>query len=288
MSSFQSHLAALQAKIQAKTGAPIPGNLLASGNQLAGKTSAAQIQQMLTGGQQNYFAAPTQAPPSNPNTFYGTGLSALATAPWGTAPSTEGNFTTRDVRWAHGPYSVGYLDKHYYLSRVSREGGRIDLYAGSLPPSRALLAAVIRWDRGHRPRVNARDEFGSLLGVRYFRITDSLHLQSPSQGTIWDSAVLNAVGWSDDNAVRGSVGIHAAWPAMGANSFPVIDAGGQVIARVRGQGKYVMGKEGWRAERVIVDTVYLPHALKTASRVRRMEALYPSIAFEDESWTLER
>lgn len=211
--------------------------------------------------------------------------------------SHDAPMSNRVVCWAQGSYSVGIDEGRYYVTRTSRqktENGedgqayaRFDLYSGEQPPTRALVAAIIRWDRDHRPKVNARDVFGSLLGVRYFRLTDHLMLQSPAQGTVWEAEVLHADHWSDESVVRGVYGIHAAWPSMGSDVKPVIDfEDSHVVAHVRGQGRFAAGKMGWRAEIVIVDTVYLPRAVWPHRR--RLEKRYPAITFEEESWTLEK
>jgi len=183
-------------------------------------------------------------------------------------------------------YAANYFSLYHGLDTF------VCSWNGKSMPSRSILAHAIRFHRSCRPRVNARDPVdGSLMGVRYFILTDDYHLQSPQQKTVWEKATLTVPQWSDDSAVRGEMGVHACWPAWNGVMQPHIDmeCPNGVMAQVRGYGKYVSGKEGWRAEKVIVDTVYLPPELVNRWRVvKRLSRLYPEITFEAEPWTLER
>jgi hypothetical protein len=162
-------------------------------------------------------------------------------------------------------------------------------------PSRSSIAAAIREDRLRKLCVNARDPMdGSLLGVRIFKLSPSLKLQSPNQGTIWESNVLQiADEWQETEIVRGAAGIHAAWPPRSLMVAPLIDTvkpdAVSLFSCVRGYGRYVAGTEGWRAEKVIVDRVFLPESIRSRWRMmKRLEKLYPEISFEEQPWTLER
>lgn len=106
----------------------------------------------------------------------------------------------------------------------------------------------------------ARDGDGSLIGWRYWDL-DHLRsqLRSPVQQTMWTGPVLRADGWSEEDAVRGAVGVHA---AVSPAYLPRIPGRGfdwtNVYGRVRGSGRYVVGDRGWRAEVVTIDRLYLP------------------------------
>lgn len=189
-----------------------------------------------------------------------------------------------------GAYKLKDTGKHFNLYHD------LDTYvcswARKAMPSRSILAHAIRFHRACRPRVGKRDLVdGSLVGVRYFTWTDDYHLQSPQRKTVWESSTLAVAGWDESEAVRGVCGIHACWPSWNGAIQPHIDmeCPNGVMAHVRGYGKFVSGKEGWRAEKVIVDTVYLPPELVNRWRVvKRLNRLYPEVTFEEEPWTLER
>lgn len=190
-------------------------------------------------------------------------------------------------------YDVTKQDKWYKLRYVARVGKEPWIIAWwEILPSRSLVASTIRWHRSILPRVNARDEYGMLLGVRYFKINEDFHLASPHMGTVWETSTLTATTWSDEDAVRGKYGIHASWPTRGSQVIPSIDyknTQGLVIGQVRGHGRTVLGTEGWRAEKAIIDTIYLPQALFSRWRVlKRLHTLYPDVTFLEEPWTLER
>lgn len=185
-------------------------------------------------------------------------------------------------------YCVRKIGSCYHVQNLKH---RYEVCTWKFVPSRRILAAAIRMDRGFRPRFNARDEFGSLLGVRWFRLGDDLRLVSPNQGTVWDTNVLTVSEWCESDAVRGVAGIHAAWPTMGGTVQPEIDTvePTNTLALVRGLGKFVSGATGWRAEKVIIDTVYLaPELINRWRVVKRLARLYPEISFEEQPWTLEK
>jgi hypothetical protein len=189
-----------------------------------------------------------------------------------------------------GEYIVERNSRFYY-SLCHHERGPLVTWIHF--PSRSAVAAAIRDDRARRPRKNARDAFGTLIGVRLYALTVDLHLMSPAQATVWNTNVLVAERWDESDAVRGTCGIHAAWPCVSPRVMPFIDTvnrgPNRVIACVRGMDRFVAGETGWRAERVIVDKVFLPSYIKHRWRyLKRLERLYPEVEFEEEPWTLER
>ncbi len=92
-------------------------------------------------------------------------------------------------------------------------------------------------------------------------------LMSPHHHTAWPQAHLTAASWSEEEALRGSAGIHArlvprhwrilGWPddhaSNGLDSNPVLVTG--IVERF---GRYVMGREGWRAEQVVIRELMAP------------------------------
>lgn len=232
---------------------------------------------------------PNPTPPGNALTIdWSSDWSIGNSSGWYTITSSSMETPKKPLALAvFGDYSLVETQWWYKLKHVKR--GTV---AGwKLIPSRAAIAAAIREERRTCPRVNARDDYGALLGVRCFDLTKDFRLTSPVQGTVWDSSVLTAVEWKEDGAVRGECGIHAAWPPRYWTAEPEIDCDGNtnIIACVRGMGRFVAGEEGWRAEKVIVDRVFLPVSLWNRWRVlKRLQKLYPEISFEEQPWTLER
>ena len=99
------------------------------------------------------------------------------------------------------------------------------------------------------------------LGWRAWNCRGGL-LLSPLRRTHWHDATLKAETWSDEQAVRGAAGIHARrmpkdWLRVDARWFPEVgrcDVHG-VVERF---GRYVLGKEGWRAEWVAIRELMAP------------------------------
>lgn len=118
----------------------------------------------------------------------------------------------------------------------------------------------------HERRMNLRSADGGLVGYRYWKLDirevdghRDYVLVSPHQGTIWEGPVLVADNWSNSSAHRGVAGIHATYRRKPDYSW---ESGTQVPheiwGRVRGYGEFVRGTDGWRAERVIVDKLWIP------------------------------
>jgi hypothetical protein len=117
--------------------------------------------------------------------------------------------------------------------------------------------------RGH---LRAAD--GALVGWRYwsvFRARPDL-LISPFRKTRWEGPVLNAHAWSTDEAVEGVAGIHATHAQKQARCIAAMERTRRgwrryfttvAVGRVRGCGKYVIGVNGWRAQQVIVDKLFI-------------------------------
>jgi hypothetical protein len=117
-----------------------------------------------------------------------------------------------------------------------------------------------------RPHLRAGD--GALVGWRYWRVSSALPdlLISPFRQTRWDGPVLTAHTWSTHDAVQGLAGIHATHTQKQARRFAALERGYRgsytytttvAIGRVRAYGRYVVGTNGWRAERVIVDKLFI-------------------------------
>jgi hypothetical protein len=187
-----------------------------------------------------------------------------------------------------GPYKLTFRESWYVLSREDKH-----IVAWLLLPNRSMIAAAIRNYRNSLPCPNSKDAFGSLLGIRFFTLSDDFILCSPQQRTRWETSVLTVEHWDESEVVRGVSGIHAAWPPRKLTRSPFVDSVDRpeltLTAAVRANGRFVAGKEGWRAEKVIIDTVYLPPELLGRSRIlKRLQNLYPEVSFEEEPWTLER
>lgn len=190
--------------------------------------------------------------------------------------------------WVSSRYSV-YKGERYQLYRNE---GWVVVRGWKDAPSRTTLASSILDARAREPRANAKDMFGMLLGVRFFRVGPDLFLHSPVRLTRWESSQLHAGQWQEDDALRGACGIHAAWPPKSFRVAPKIDhesTESLVVGEVRGFGKFVTGKEGWRAEKCAIDRIFLPTDVWVRkSHRKQLEKHYPEVAFEEEPWTLER
>lgn len=128
-------------------------------------------------------------------------------------------------------------------------------------PQEALLAAA-RERRFLRLRRGLRCSDGGLWGVREFDLLDSggrLVLVSPIRRTVWTRPALVAEEFEPSPAVDCAAGIHAYWPAAPFASRRIAQCadgrGLPVIALVRGYGRTVQGANGWRAERVVIDSL---------------------------------
>lgn len=126
-------------------------------------------------------------------------------------------------------------------------------------------------------------------------------LVSPHQGTGWPDAHLTAARWSEDDALRGSAGIHARrvprhWKIVGwpdDHSSSALDSNPMLVTGlVERFGRYVMGTEGWRAEQVVIRELMAPSTeigLKLEQRYPDAIVHYPDQIEEgDTSWTSEK
>jgi hypothetical protein len=117
-----------------------------------------------------------------------------------------------------------------------------------------------------RSRLRAGD--GAIIGWRYWRVCSQWPdlLISPFRQTRWEGPVLKAHTWSTHEAVQGLAGIHATHTQKHARKFAELERGYRgahtytttvAIGRVRAYDRYVVGTNGWRAERVIVDKLFI-------------------------------
>lgn len=193
-----------------------------------------------------------------------------------------------NIVWKCGDFKVkrSFTSDQFWLTYKGE-----DICTWDEKPSRRLLALTVKEFRKRTPQVGARDIDETLIGVRYFRVTDDGRIYSPTQQTLWTSAKMEAEHWADVEVVRGTSGIHAAWPPRDRKAKPIIDHPDRslFVAYVRGYGRYVQGTMGWRAQKVIIDTIFLPPSkLNRDWFMRNMTGAYPDITFEAEPWTLER
>jgi hypothetical protein len=126
-------------------------------------------------------------------------------------------------------------------------------------------------------RVDHKED-GMIVGLKALRWKHGA-LYSPTYGTRWDSCVLKAKYWSNQDALRGMTGIHAAWPTVDRRKLPTElwgylhyhDQG--VIAELVGWGQCVVGDIGWRAETVMLRKIYVIDARITA----QVQRAYPEV-----------
>jgi hypothetical protein len=165
-----------------------------------------------------------------------------------------------------------------------RDARRLEPWLGRWPcyPARDEIAAAVdafrpRWrairraaKRAELRRLAGRPDPSQpdTLGWRAWRWDPSQRcLVSPHQGTPWPQAELRTAVWSDEDAVRGAVGIHArrmprdwrgaAWPDAGSMEGP---SPTQLLVTgvVERYGRYVLGRTGWRSEWVMVRALRAP------------------------------
>lgn len=167
------------------------------------------------------------------------------------------------------PVGLGYVShRGAHLVEYTNQGG-----LGWTPHASRLEArrAILR----NRDMPVRRAADGGLVGWRVwvldtwrtYKYTDQgpepvrdvqTFLVSPHRGTTWNGPTLSAEVWSDEAAVEGHAGIHAALrpePIQGTLCFSAMNT---VTGRVRGYGRYVLGTRGWRAERVVIDYLRVP------------------------------
>lgn len=137
------------------------------------------------------------------------------------------------------------------------------------------------------------------LGFREWRWqADDKVLQSPVQGTLWETECLSAEVWDEGEAIRGVAGIHALlvprhWKILcelGFGPFPASPV--TVRGIVERYGKYVLGTEGWRAEQVVIRELLAPSTdigLDLEQRYPNVIVHYPDqLEDGDQSCTLEK
>jgi hypothetical protein len=88
---------------------------------------------------------------------------------------------------------------------------------------------------------------GSLVGWRAWKVAEHT-LVSPHQGDVWHGPYLRAEALASGAAVRNEAGIHACWTR--ADVLAQWDS--HAIGQVRGYGRAVWGREGWRAEECVI------------------------------------
>jgi len=120
--------------------------------------------------------------------------------------------------------------------------------------------------------VGARADDGGLLGWREWLYYDNV-LVSPHQLTAWDRAGLRADRWSDAALVRGEAGIHAHWPPRRHSTIRRPLDAGRIVGIVAGYGRCAVGDEGWRAEHVVIQTLFA----QTREQAAALKQRYPDV-----------
>ena len=152
-----------------------------------------------------------------------------------------------------------------------------DLEERLTSPTRSAAAAALVRMRGQLPLCGARLPDGALSGVKALRIGIDGRLYSPQLGVEWPGPVLVAPDFSMSDAVAGKTGIHAKWPRRDGDHTAAVweylpGRSHAAIALVAGYGRFVAGKLGWRAERVMLQRVYAPaqHVHSLAQKYREV------------------
>lgn len=124
-------------------------------------------------------------------------------------------------------------------------------------------------------------------------------LLSPHHGTPWTSAHLAAENWPENGDLRNEAGIHArlvpkhwkiiGWPEDTDSSGLADGAMPVVTGIVERYGRYVLGREGWRAEQAVIRELMAP----STEIGLALEQVYPDAIVhypdqEDETWTSEK
>lgn len=144
-----------------------------------------------------------------------------------------------------------------------------------VPPPAPMPRALPRW---LKPDPKQPDT----MGWRAW-LWDGEWLISPHQGTLWPTMDLVAACWSEEDAVRGSAGIHArlvprhwkivGWPDDASSggleelNMPLVTG---IVERF---GRYVLGTEGWRAEQAIIRELMAP----STEIGLKLEQKYPDV-----------
>lgn len=176
----------------------------------------------------------------------------------------------------HGPWSLRRTKTHWEFGDIEKRTIFLER------PTRLDLAEAIREFRRHDSKPSYAKP--STLGWRTFSWDrHNKCLKSPSQGTLWESNELIVNGWTDEGAVRGRAGIHACRLPRGDWKLadrPADMPTGICVALVERFERFVLGKEGWRAEWVIIKELLAPNP----AVARTLQKLYPDVKV----WIAER
>lgn len=153
-------------------------------------------------------------------------------------------------------------------------------------PNRKELADTLRRLRSTDSRASWKRP--DTLGWRTFGWHPTKHcLMSPVQKTLWTEPEMRVENWAEAAAVRGHAGIHACrlprgdWrKAQCPHDMPVLP----IVALVERFGKFVLGKEGWRAEWVFIKEIMVPDEA-TGRAVRRVYPEIPVAVAHKGHWT---
>lgn len=151
--------------------------------------------------------------------------------------------------------------------------------------SRSAAAVALLRMRAQLPVCGVKHHDGALLGVKALRIDSAGTLHSPQRGTEWPGPALIAEEFSFASAVEGKAGVHALWPRRDGEHAQCVKGylpeRRPAVAVVAGYGRYVTGKIGWRAEKVLLQTVYVPTDLADAVQSKYREAeVRPSLLLD--------
>jgi hypothetical protein len=141
------------------------------------------------------------------------------------------------------------------------------------------------------PKFTPSDLYPNTLGWRTW-VWDMTanELRSPVQGTTWNGTELRCEGWDETDVVRGVAGIHAHlvpddWhklvtpgaPYQGRAYAEFRSGGFRACVAVQGLverfGRFVLGREGWRAEWVQIRRLAAP----TDEIGLALEAAFPEV-----------
>lgn len=123
--------------------------------------------------------------------------------------------------------------------------------------------------RAESTRRRRRASDGALVGVRWW-IFDGACLMSPYQCTVWPTRELIAPHFGGGSRCRMRPGIHAFWRRREAVQEAV--NAGNIVGRVLGYGRYIAGHEGWRAERVVIDRLWIGR--RVSAQAETLQARY--------------
>jgi hypothetical protein len=138
----------------------------------------------------------------------------------------------------------------------------------------SLGHVAVRLERNMARRRALRAPDGALVGWRSWVWGGSDLLLSPFAQAAWPGPTLVAAGTRDD-IVSGRAGIHACWSPRAAAAHAV-GYTAPIVAwgRVRGYGGFAAGPEGWRAERVLVERLYVTPEAEAIAGPRALHERY--------------